>query len=69
MMFPCDGFRHVASPQHRRIRVLPALGAELNLREDSCLILDLGGDEEAARETAVTRGESLPERRGTMTVI
>jgi hypothetical protein len=46
-----------------------ALEAELNLKEDQCLILDLGGDETAARDAAVTLGESLPERRGTMTVI
>jgi CRISPR-associated protein Cas2 len=52
-----------------RVRLQTALEAELNLHEDNCLILDLGGDEEAAREAAVTLGESLPDRRGTMTVI
>jgi len=52
-----------------RVRLQTALEVELNLREDSCLILDLGGDEVAAREAAVTLGESLPERHGTMTVI
>jgi CRISPR-associated protein Cas2 len=52
-----------------RVRMQTALEAELNLKEDQCLILDLGGDETAARDAAVTLGESLPERRGTMTVI
>ena len=52
-----------------RVRMQTALEAELNLKEDQCLILDLGGDETMAREAAVTLGESLPDRRGTMTVI
>jgi CRISPR-associated protein Cas2 len=52
-----------------RVRMQTALEAELNLKEDQCLILDLGGDKTAARDAAVTLGESLPERRGTMTVI
>ncbi|MBI5383504.1 MAG: CRISPR-associated endonuclease Cas2 [Verrucomicrobia bacterium] len=52
-----------------RVRMQTALEAELNLKEDACLILDLGGDEEAARDAVVTLGESLPDPRGTMTVI
>jgi CRISPR-associated protein Cas2 len=52
-----------------RVRMQTALEAELNLKEDQCLILDLGGDEAVAREAAVTLGEALPDRRGTMTVI
>ncbi len=52
-----------------RARLQAALEAELNLHEDTCIILDLGGDEESAREAVVTLGESLPERRGTMLVI
>jgi CRISPR-associated protein Cas2 len=32
----------------------------LNLKEDQLLIVDLGGNEEAAREAATVLGESLP---------
>lgn len=52
-----------------RVRLQTALESELNLHEDSCLILDLGKDEETARDATVILGESLPDRRGTMTVI
>jgi CRISPR-associated protein Cas2 len=52
-----------------RVRLQGALEGELNLKEDSCLILDLHGDEEAARGATVTLGESLPDERSSMTVI
>lgn len=44
-----------------RVRMQSALEDAMNLKEDQALILDLGGDEAAAREAAVTIGVALPE--------
>ncbi|HTV47687.1 MAG TPA: CRISPR-associated endonuclease Cas2 [Phycisphaerae bacterium] len=43
-----------------RVRMQTALEEELNLKDDQAIILDLGPDEEAARESATVLGESLP---------
>lgn len=44
-----------------RVRLENAVRAELNLREDQLLIVDLGGDDDAARESATVVGQQLPE--------
>lgn len=44
-----------------RVRLENAVRAELNLREDQLLIVDLGGDDDAAREAATVVGQQLPE--------
>jgi CRISPR-associated protein Cas2 len=41
----------------------------LNLKEDQFLIVDLGSNEEAARESFVVLGQSLPEVESGMVVI
>jgi CRISPR-associated protein Cas2 len=46
-----------------RVRLQTALESEMNLKEDQTLLIDLGGDEEQAREAAAVIGKSraLPE--------
>jgi CRISPR-associated protein Cas2 len=44
-----------------RVRLENALREELNLKEDQVLIVDLGGNEEAARQSAAILGPALPE--------
>ncbi len=44
-----------------RVRMQSALEEVLNLREDQALIIDLGADEQTAREAAVAIGVSLPD--------
>lgn len=41
----------------------------LNLKEDQLLIIDLGSNEEAARESAIVLGESLPDQQSGIVVI
>jgi CRISPR-associated protein Cas2 len=44
-----------------RVRMQRELEEAMNLKEDQALILDLGPDEEVAREAAVTLGPGMPE--------
>ena len=44
-----------------RVRLENALREVVNLKVDQVLIVDLGGNEEAAREAATTLGPSLPD--------
>ena len=41
----------------------------MNLKEDKCLILDLGANEPAARDAATVLGPSLPKGESGMMVI
>lgn len=43
-----------------RVRMENALRAEVNLKEDQVLIVDLGSNEDAARESAVALGPASP---------
>lgn len=43
-----------------RVRLENDLKEILNLKEDQVLIVDLGGNEEAARESATVVGQGLP---------
>lgn len=52
-----------------RVRLENALREVVNLREDQVLIIDLGADEQAAREAAVTLGPGLPQQDDGMVVI
>jgi hypothetical protein len=42
---------------------------ELNLKADQCIIIDLGADEESAREAVAVLGESLPQAQSGMVVV
>jgi CRISPR-associated protein Cas2 len=44
-----------------RVRMQTALEAEMNLKLDKALILDLGEDERASREAATVLGQALPD--------
>ncbi|HRQ72820.1 MAG TPA: CRISPR-associated endonuclease Cas2 [Phycisphaerales bacterium] len=52
-----------------RVRLENAAREILNLREDQLLIVDLGGNEQTARESATVLGQSLPEQESGMVVI
>jgi CRISPR-associated protein Cas2 len=52
-----------------RVRLENALRETLNLKEDQVLIVDMGGNEEAARESAAVLGPALPEAEGGVVVI
>jgi CRISPR-associated protein Cas2 len=52
-----------------RVRLENAARAELNLREDQLLIVDLGGDDGAARDAASVIGQRLPEAESGVIVI
>lgn len=52
-----------------RVRLQSALEDILNLKEDQLLIVDLGSNEEAAREAATVLGQSLPDQESGMVVI
>jgi len=43
-----------------RVRMQGRLEEAMNLKEDQCVIVDLGPNEEAARDAATTLGPSLP---------
>ena len=43
-----------------RVRMQSALEAEMNLKLDKTLILDLGEDEHASREAATILGQAVP---------
>ena len=44
-----------------RVRMQSHLEEAMNLHEDQCMIVDLGPDEEAAREAATVLGPALPQ--------
>ena len=52
-----------------RVRMQSELEAELNLKADQCIIIDLGGDEESAREAVAVLGESLPKAQMGVVVV
>lgn len=52
-----------------RVRLENALREIMNLKEDQVLIVDLGGNEDAARESAAVLGPALPEAEGGVVVI
>lgn len=52
-----------------RVRLENAAREVLNLKEDQLLIVDLGANEEAARESATVLGQSLPEAENGVVVI
>ena len=52
-----------------RVRMQSELEAELNLKADQCIIIDLGGDEESAREAVAVLGESLPKAQSGVVVV
>ncbi len=52
-----------------RVRLENALREVVNLKEDQVLIVDLGSNEETARESAVTLGPAPPQQDGGVAVI
>lgn len=52
-----------------RARLEAALRETVNLKEDQVVIVDLGGNEQAARESATVLGPSLPEAESGVVVI
>lgn len=52
-----------------RVRLENAAREILHLKEDQFLIVDLGSNEDAARESATVLGQSLPEQESGMVVI
>ena len=52
-----------------RVRMQSELEMELNLKEDQCIIIDLGANEEMAREAVTVMGESLPKAQMGMVVV
>jgi len=52
-----------------RARLENALREVVNLKVDQVLIIDLGSNEEAAREAATTLGPSLPDQESGVVVI
>lgn len=52
-----------------RARLENAAREILNLKEDQFLIVDLGGNEDAARAAATVLGQSLPDQETGMVVI
>ncbi len=52
-----------------RVRLENDAREVLNLKEDQLLIVDLGGNEEAAREATTVLGQSLPDAESGMVVI
>jgi CRISPR-associated protein Cas2 len=52
-----------------RVRLENALRETVNLKEDQVLIVDMGGNEDAARESAAVLGPALREAEGGVLVI
>ncbi|HVT89158.1 MAG TPA: CRISPR-associated endonuclease Cas2 [Tepidisphaeraceae bacterium] len=52
-----------------RVRMQGQLEEVMNLKEDQCVIVDLGPDEETARDAATVLGSSLPKGETGMVVI
>jgi len=52
-----------------RVRMQVELEAAMNLKEDQAIIVDLGGDESAARASAHVIGQRLPDALQSGTVV
>lgn len=52
-----------------RVRMQAQLEAAMNLSEDQCVIVDLGPNEQAAREAATVLGPSLPKGESGVVVV
>lgn len=52
-----------------RVRLENAAREILNLKEDQLLIIDLGSNEDTARDAATVLGQALPEQESGMVVI
>lgn len=52
-----------------RVRLENDLREVINMKEDQILVIDLGSNEEAARDAAKVLGERLPEAMESMVVI
>lgn len=52
-----------------RVRMQSDLEEQMNLRNDQILIIDMGADEDASREAAVSIGQPLPGPRTGMVVV
>ena len=52
-----------------RVRMQSELETELNLKADQCIIIDLGADEQSAREAVAVLGESLPKAQTGVVVV
>ncbi|MBL8747294.1 MAG: CRISPR-associated endonuclease Cas2 [Phycisphaerae bacterium] len=52
-----------------RVRLENDIRAIMNMKEDQVLIVDLGSNEEAARESSTFLGAGVPERESGMVVI
>jgi CRISPR-associated protein Cas2 len=52
-----------------RVRMQSRLEEQMNLKEDQCVIVDLGPDEAVAREAAVVLGPSLPKGESGVVVV
>ncbi|MCW5830746.1 MAG: CRISPR-associated endonuclease Cas2 [Deltaproteobacteria bacterium] len=52
-----------------RVRMQTDLETEMNQRDDQILVIDMGGDEEAARNAAVVLGQSMKPADSGMVVV
>lgn len=52
-----------------RVRLEAALREEMNMKEDQVLIVDLGSNEDAAREASTFLGAGVPQQESGMVVI
>lgn len=52
-----------------RVRLQTDLEAEMNLKEDQTMIIDMGPNEKEAREAAAVIGQSLPEFESRIIVV
>lgn len=52
-----------------RVRLETALRETMNMKEDQVLIVDLGGNEDAARESSTFLGAGTPEQESGVVVI
>jgi len=52
-----------------RVRLETALRETMNLKEDQVLIVDLGGNEDAARDSSTFLGVGVPEQESGVVVI
>ena len=62
-------FFYCALKEIDRVRIQSQLEECMNLKEDQCVILDLGPNETLAREAATVLGPSLPQGETGMVVI
>jgi CRISPR-associated protein Cas2 len=52
-----------------RVRMQSDLEAQMNLRDDQALIIDMGSDENASRDATSIVGQPLPQQKGGMVVV